>query len=95
MMHTLKLFAATILFLLTTCLQAAGTGSIKVIDRGVNSDIKAREYAVMCPDGSRTNVTDYFLDGKVCGDTPKADSGRTCRQGWSIDDAAKYACDNL
>lgn len=60
-----------------------------IIDHGTDGDV--RYYTVVCPSGKRTSIDNHYEEGKVCTMLVNGKK-RVCQQGWSIDEAAKTAC---
>lgn len=61
----------------------------KVRDQGLDGDV--RYYKVVCPSGKRTTVSFQYKSKEVC-TYPIGAKDQVCRQGWTIDQAAKAAC---
>lgn len=68
---------------------AQANESPKVLDQGLDGDV--RYYRVICPSGKRTTASFRFKTKEVCA-YPIGAKNPVCRQGWSIDKAAKDAC---
>ena len=83
----LKLF----LFILMSCLSwnSHAQERLRVIDHGTDGDV--RYYTVICPNGDRSSISNYYEEGKIC---TVLVNGKIemCRVNWSIDTAAQEAC---
>ena len=78
--------------LVITTQSAVAADTIRVSSIGVDGDESI--YKVWCPTGYRTTVIQHFKDDKkkTCTFAYNSYGKETCRNGWSVDDAAAWAC---